>query len=170
MEDNSSRSSMVSSVSRKSFLERTLERLSSTQSLKLGAEVTSPVAVVALQRYLSDQGDTQLPQNDSYSYDVTVTDGVHRAKCFLHPCLNHLVHKNALMTGTDINITQCSFIYSERRLHHGYICIENLTCRAGISTVWSFEKDADSLPMLVKQGMERIDHVPAEWRAASGEP
>lgn len=156
MEDNSSRSSMVSSVSRKSFLERTLERLSSTQSLKLGAEVTSPVAVVALQRYLSDQGDTQLPQNDSYSYDVTVTDGVHRAKCFLHPCLNHLVHKNALMTGTDINITQCSFIYSERRLHHGYICIENLTCRAGISTVWSFEKDADSLPMLVKQGMERI--------------
>uniref|UniRef100_A0AAV2JD86 RPA1 related single stranded DNA binding protein n=1 Tax=Knipowitschia caucasica TaxID=637954 RepID=A0AAV2JD86_KNICA len=34
-----------------------------------------PVTVVALQRYLSDPADAQLLPDDSYSYDVTITDG-----------------------------------------------------------------------------------------------
>ena len=141
-------------LSRSSFLQRTLERLSSTQCLKLKAEEGAPVAVIALQRYLSEetQGQGQL---HSYSYDVTVTDGVWRAKCLLHPGLNHLVHTNILRTGTDISITQCSFVYNERRLGHGYIRLEKLGCCAERSAVLPRISDAGSLPMLVKHGMER---------------
>lgn len=153
MEDNSSSSSVVSGVTQASFLQKTLERLSSTQNLKLKTEEAGPVAVIALQRYLSEQTEGQ--QLDSYSYDVTVTDGVWRAKCFLHPSLNHLVHSNSLKTGSDISITQCSFVYNERRLGHGYICIEQLRCAAKRSAVLARVNTVSSLPMLVKQGMEK---------------
>lgn len=149
MEDNSSCSS--AGLFPASFLQRTLERLSSTQCLKVNTEEQAPVAVIALQRYLSVQTEGQ----DSYSYDVTVTDGVWRAKCFVHPSVNHLVHTNILRTGTDISITQCSFVYNERRLGHGYICIEKLRCGAERSALLPRIKDVSSLPMLVKQGMER---------------
>ncbi|XP_032390416.1 RPA-related protein RADX [Etheostoma spectabile] len=152
MEDNSSCSSVVTGLSPASFLQRTLERLSSVQCLKLNAEEAAPVAVVALLRYLAEKTEGQ--QLDSYSYDVTVTDGVWRAKCFLHPSLNHLVHTNTLRTGTDVNITQCSFVYNERRLGHGYICIEKLRCGVGRSAFLARVKDVSSLPMLVKHGME----------------
>lgn len=153
MEDNSSCSSTVTVRSQASFLQKTLERLSCVQSLKLSREEATPVAVVALQRYLSEQTDSQ--QLDSYSYDVTLTDGVWRAKCFLHPSLNHLVHKNTLKTGSDIRISQCSFVYNERRLGHGYICIEQLGYGAERSAVLPRINDVGSLPMLVKHGMER---------------
>uniref|UniRef100_A0A3B4H4A5 RPA1 related single stranded DNA binding protein n=1 Tax=Pundamilia nyererei TaxID=303518 RepID=A0A3B4H4A5_9CICH len=123
------------------------------QSLKLKTEEAAPVAVIALQRYLSEQ--TKGQQLDSYSYDVTVTDGVWRAKCFLHPSLNHLVHSNSLKTGSEISITQCSFVYNERRLGHGYICIEQLRCAAKRSAVLARVNTVSSLPILVKQGMER---------------
>uniref|UniRef100_A0A671X250 RPA1 related single stranded DNA binding protein n=1 Tax=Sparus aurata TaxID=8175 RepID=A0A671X250_SPAAU len=150
MEDNSSSSSVATCQA--SFLQRTLECLSSSR-LKLQTEEAAPVAVTALQRYLCEQAEGQ--QTDSYSYDVTVTDGVCRAKCFVHPSLNHLVHTNILRTGVDIHITQGSFVYNERRLGHGYICIEQLRCAAGRSAVLPRIKDVSSLPMLVKHGMER---------------
>nr|XP_020454733.1 uncharacterized protein CXorf57 homolog isoform X1 [Monopterus albus] len=152
MDDNSSL--MATGLSQVSFLQRTLERLSSTHILTLKTEEAPPVAVIALQRYLSEQTEG-LPQLDSYSFDAIVTDGVWRAKCFVHPHLNHLVHANTLRTGTDISITQCSFVYNERRLGHGYICIENLRCGAGRSAVLSRINDVTSLPVLVKRGMER---------------
>ncbi|XP_051258025.1 RPA-related protein RADX [Dicentrarchus labrax] len=154
MEDSSSCSSTVTGLSQVSFLQRTLERLSSTQCLKLQPEEAAPVAVIALQRYLSEPTEGQ-QQPDSYSYDVTVTDGVWRAKCFVHPSLNHLVHTNTLRTGADISITQCTFVYNERRLGHGYICIEKLGSGAGRSAVLPRIKDVSSLPILVKHGMER---------------
>lgn len=153
MEDNSSCSSMGTGLSPASFLQRTLERLSSTQCLKLQTEEAVPVAVIALQRYLSEQTEGQ--QLDSYSYDVTITDGHWRAKCLVHPSLNHLVHTNTLRTGADISITQCSFVYNERRLGHGYICIEQLRCGVERSAVLPRIKEVSSLPMLVKHGMER---------------
>lgn len=153
MEDCSSCSSTGTRLSPASFLQRMLERLSSTQCLKLQTEEAVPVTVIALQRYLSEQTEGQ--QTDSYSYDVTVTDGVWRAKCSVHPTLNHLVHTNILRTGTDISITQCSFVYNERRLGHGYICIEQLRCGAERSAILNHIKDVSSLPMLVKHGMER---------------
>lgn len=133
-----------------SFLQGALERLSSTQCLRMRAEDASPVAVVALQRYLSEN-DAEQPA----SYDVTLTDGVWRAKCLLHPALNHLVHSNTLRTGTDAVITQCSYVYSERMLGHGYICIERLRCDPGTSGLLPRIKDVGSLPVLVKDGRER---------------
>uniref|UniRef100_A0A3P9H9U4 RPA1 related single stranded DNA binding protein n=1 Tax=Oryzias latipes TaxID=8090 RepID=A0A3P9H9U4_ORYLA len=128
MEDSSSCSSLVPTPSQASFLQRTLERLSSAQCLKFGSDQEEPVAVVALQRYLSERTDYRDEQLHSYSYDVTVTDGVRRVKCFLHASLNHLVHSNTLRTGGDIFISQCSFLFSESRLGHGYMCIEKLRC------------------------------------------
>ncbi|XP_069002863.1 RPA-related protein RADX [Embiotoca jacksoni] len=155
MEDNSSCPSMVAGLCPASFLQRTLERLS--QCSRVQTEQAAPVAVIALQRYLSEQSDEQQQQIllDSYSYDVTITDGVWRAKCFVHPSLNPLVHRNVLRTGTDISIAQCSFVYNERRLGHGYICIEKLRCTGERSAVLLRMRDVSSLPMLVKHGMER---------------
>ncbi|CAK6953601.1 RPA-related protein RADX [Scomber scombrus] len=154
MEDNSSCSSVATGPPQASFLQRTLQQLSSTQCLKLRAEDAPPVAVVALQRYLSEPAEGE-QQPDSYSYDVTVTDGVWRAKCFVHSSLNQLVHTNTLKTGTDISITQCSYVYNEKRLGHGYMCIEKLSSDAGSSEVLPRVKDVSALPLLVKQGMER---------------
>ncbi|XP_059207904.1 RPA-related protein RADX [Centropristis striata] len=153
MEDNSSCSSMAA-LSQPSFLQRTLERLSSAQCVRVNSDA-APVAVIALQRYLSEQpAGQQQHQPDSYSYDVTVTDGVWRAKCFLHTGLNHLVHTNTLRTGSDVSITQCSFVYNEKRLGHGYMCLEKIRCVAERSALLARIKDVSSLPMLVRHGME----------------
>lgn len=143
--------SSESVLPRPSFLKRTLKRLSSTRCVKISAEEAAPVAVVALQRYLSEDAAEQ-----PSSYDVTVTDGVWRAKCLLHPALNHLVHSNSLRSGADVVITQCSYIYNERRLGHGYIRIEQLRCAPGPSVLLpQVQDDIGSLPVLVKAGMER---------------
>ncbi|XP_034034633.1 RPA-related protein RADX isoform X2 [Thalassophryne amazonica] len=141
----------MTDVNEASFLQRLMEQLSSTQTVKLSSKDEVPVAVIGLQRYLSEQN--QANQNDSF--DVTVTDGVWRAKCVLGCALNHLVHRSILKIGSDINITQCSFVYNERILGHGYICIEKLVCGAQRSALlFSPLKDVTSLPMLIKQGME----------------
>ncbi|XP_028321895.1 RPA-related protein RADX [Gouania willdenowi] len=154
MEAHSSSSAGVSSGSRASSLQTLLDRLSGPPCVRLGPWEEVSVAVISLQRYLSDQNDAHL-QTDSFSYDVTVTDGLWRTKCLLHSSLNQLVHVNTLRTGTDITITQCSFIYNEHRLGHGYLCIEKLRCAAGRSALLSGVNDPSSLPVLVKQGMER---------------
>lgn len=146
-----SQTSGVTSVPHVSFLPRTLERLSSTQRLKIQAEEAAPVAIIALQRYLAEQNDAQ----QLSSYDTTVTDGFWRVKCFLHPGLNHLVQTNILRTGTDVIITQCSFVYNERILGHGYICIEKIRCGAQRSVVLPRIQHVSSLPMLAIHGMER---------------
>ncbi|CAB1421968.1 unnamed protein product [Pleuronectes platessa] len=111
MEDESSCSSAAPGARAMSFLQRTLQRLSSTQCLKLGAEEEAAVAVVALQ-------------------------------------------SNTLRTGADISITQCTFVYNERRLGHGFISIERLRCVAERSVVLPRVSDVSSLPMLIKHGME----------------
>lgn len=143
---------VVAALPQASFLRRTLEGLSATQCLTVREEECAPVAVIAIQKYLSEQSDAQL--TDCYSYDVTVTDGACRAKCFLHPSLNHLVYTNTLRTGYDIRITQCSFIYNERVLGHGYVCIKEVRCGAGRSALLQSVQDVSSLPLLVKRGME----------------
>uniref|UniRef100_A0A3Q2Z433 RPA1 related single stranded DNA binding protein n=1 Tax=Hippocampus comes TaxID=109280 RepID=A0A3Q2Z433_HIPCM len=144
MDDTSSTST---SIPRLSFLRRTMDQLSTSQNSKLNVEEEEAacVAVIALQRYLCDPSEGQ--PCESYSYDVTVTDGVWRAKCYLHPSLNHLVHTNSLRTGSDIIIAQCSFVYNERRLGHGYISIEKLRCSSGESSLLSHIRDVRTLPL-----------------------
>lgn len=142
----------MAALAQTSFLQRTLEGLSGKQCLTVREEECAPVAVIAIQKYLSEESNAQ--QTECYSYDVTVTDGTWRAKCFLHPSLNPLVHTNTLRTGDDIRITQCSFIYNERVLGHGYVCIKEVRCGAGRSALLQSVKDISSLPLLVKRGME----------------
>nr|XP_057944263.1 RPA-related protein RADX [Doryrhamphus excisus] len=156
MMDNSPSAS--TGLLRSSFLERTMERLSSRQCLKLPQqdEAAESVAVIAVQRYLCQQSEGQ--PCEKYSYDVTITDGVWRAKCFLHPSLNHLMHINTLRTGSDIIITECSFVYDERRVGHGYIRIDKLRCGSGRSALLSNManvRDVSTLPMLIKHSMEQ---------------
>ncbi|KAM9789008.1 RPA-related protein RADX [Neosynchiropus ocellatus] len=144
-----------SSMGRDSFLQRTLNQLSSKQCLTFSNEETVPVAVLAIQRYLSDLND--VGDSSAYSYDVTVTDGVWKIKCFLHPSLNHLVNTNTLRTGEDVRITRCSFVYNERRLAHGYIRIEEVHCVSGSSALLDGIRDVSQLPILVKDSMERSE-------------
>ncbi|XP_077448870.1 RPA-related protein RADX isoform X2 [Stigmatopora argus] len=138
-----------------SLLKRTLDNLSTKWYLKSKqneTETTESVAVLTIQRYLC-QGKENEPC-ESYNYDITVTDGVWRAKCFLRPSLNHLVHSNTLKTGSDVIIEQCSFVYDERNLHHGYIRIENLRCVSEKSPLLSSIQNVSSLPLLIKSDVE----------------
>lgn len=143
---------VVGAFPQASFLQKTLDRLSGTLCWTGRKEECAPVAVIAIQKYLSEKSDAQ--QTGCYNYDVTVTDGAWRAKCFLHPSLNHLVHTNTLRTGDDIRITQCSFVYNERVLGHGYVCLREVRCCGGRSVLLQSVQDVSSLPLLVKRGME----------------
>ncbi|CAL8362574.1 unnamed protein product [Lota lota] len=138
----------------------TLEQLFSTRSLKVTLEDGVPVAVIAVQRYLSDKvfcTDQPHDPHDSYTYDLTVTDGVWRTRGVLHRSLNRLVHKNTLRPGVEIRITGCSFVYNEQRLGQGYICIEKVQCAAGArSPVLDGLKDLGCLSVLTKHGMENV--------------
>ncbi|KAJ7310460.1 hypothetical protein JRQ81_007379 [Phrynocephalus forsythii] len=64
--------------------------------------------------------------SSSYCYDVTLSDGLLQEKCHLDPALNELVHKNALRCGLQVKITQCSFLYEEKKLCYGFLCLERL--------------------------------------------
>nr|XP_034969535.1 RPA-related protein RADX [Zootoca vivipara] len=48
-----------------------------------------------------------------YLYDVTISDGVYRERCFLAPELSRLVHTNALRCGLRVKITEgsCAFVH-----------------------------------------------------------
>lgn len=153
MEEVSSSSALTAVPPQASFLQGLLDRLSPALSLKLQAVEEAPVAVISLQRYLVQQAETQQQQH-AHNYDLILTDGVWRVKCLLHPSLNPLVHTNTLKTGDDIIITRCSFVYSEKRLGHGYLCIEELRCDGNGSSVLSSINDVTALPVLVKEGMQ----------------
>lgn len=140
-----------------SFLHSTLEQFFTAKTRTLKIDKTDAVAVIELQRYLTEQqnvGQQQPP--DSYSYDMIVTDGVSQAKCILDRSLNHLIHKNIISSGIDIHITQCSFVYNERRLGQGCVCIEKIEHGSKASNVLRKIKDLDSLPMISKDGFGNI--------------
>ncbi|XP_030638882.1 RPA-related protein RADX [Chanos chanos] len=127
-----------------SVLFSTLEQLTASRTLRLKLDNPICVAVIAIDRYLGDQQKTD-GCVDSYKYDVTVTDGKFRAKCFLAVTLNHLVHKNSLRCGTDVQISQLSFIYDERRLGQSFVCLETIDCTAQHSTILPTIKDLSAL-------------------------
>ncbi|XP_056140228.1 RPA-related protein RADX [Lampris incognitus] len=155
MDYASSRS--LTDVSQVSLLRTTLERLFSTKSHKLQIEEGLPAAVVTLQRHLSEQTtehQQQQQQLDSYSYDLTITDGVWQTKCHLDHSLNHLIHRNILTTGVDISVTACSFVYNEKRLGYGYICLDKIKCGSKSSDILRAVNDVSSLPIITMHGIE----------------
>uniref|UniRef100_A0A8C7L7D5 RPA1 related single stranded DNA binding protein, X-linked n=1 Tax=Oncorhynchus kisutch TaxID=8019 RepID=A0A8C7L7D5_ONCKI len=139
-----------------SFLHSTLEQFIAAKTRTLKIDTTDAVAVIELQRYLTEQQNVGQHPPDSYSYDVIVTDGVWQAKCILDCSLNHLIHKNIIRSGIDINITQCSFVFNERRLGQGCVCIEKIEHGSKESNVLRKIKDLDSLPMISKDGFGNI--------------
>ncbi|XP_010893719.2 RPA-related protein RADX isoform X1 [Esox lucius] len=135
------------------FFSSTLEQLFTAKTRTFKSDKTDSVAVIGLQRYLTeDQSVVGQHQPDIYSYDITVTDGVWQAKCILDRGLNYLVEKNIIRSGIEIKITQCSFLYNERRLGHGCVCIEKIEYGSLESDVLRKIKDLDSVPMLSKDG------------------
>lgn len=142
-----------------SFLHSTLEQFFAAKTRTLKIDKTDAVAVIELQRYLTEQQNVGQHPPDSYSYDMIVTDGVWQAKCILDCSLNHLIHKNIIRSGIDINITQCSFVFNERRLGQGCVCIEKIEKiehGSKESNVLRKIKDLDSLPMISKDGFGNI--------------
>nr|XP_056715560.1 RPA-related protein RADX [Euleptes europaea] len=122
-----------------SWIQRAFEQVLASSSLRLSLPTGRPVAVLALERYMADApspgtpskptvggGHVHVAPSSSYCYDVTVWDGVYQEKCLLAPELNPLVHKNALRCGLWVEIMQCSYMYNERKLGAGFLCVEKL--------------------------------------------
>lgn len=149
-------SDLLTENNQNSFLHSTLEQFFTAKTRTLKIDKTDAVAVIELQRYLTEQQNVGQHPPDSYSYDMIVTDGVWQAKCILDCSLNHLIHKNIIRSGIDINITQCSFVFNERRLGQGCVCIEKIEHGSKESNVLRKIKDLDSLPMISKDGFGNI--------------
>lgn len=129
----------VSSV-HESWIQKTFEQVLTASHLKISLQDAQAVTVLALERYMVDipsPGKASRPPVSTasqapaaplppYYYDVTVADGVWQEKCHLAPRLNFLVHKNILRCGSRVKIMQCSYMYNEKKLHYGFMCIERL--------------------------------------------
>uniref|UniRef100_A0A8C5XAV2 RPA1 related single stranded DNA binding protein, X-linked n=1 Tax=Microcebus murinus TaxID=30608 RepID=A0A8C5XAV2_MICMU len=95
-----------------------------------------PVSVLAVQRYLlEDEPRDTVPKPPLYCYDVTISDGVYREKCYLDPSLNSLVHQNILKVGIEMKISRVSCLYNEKRLGQGILCIDNVHCGETSDTI-----------------------------------
>uniref|UniRef100_W5NC42 RPA1 related single stranded DNA binding protein, X-linked n=1 Tax=Lepisosteus oculatus TaxID=7918 RepID=W5NC42_LEPOC len=151
-------SSSSSAVAQRSPIWVAFDKLVASTALRQENDNAEFVAVVAVQRYLTEpkvsSNNNQFPH--SYCFDVTVTDGVCRAKCHLAHDLNHLVHKNKLRTGIEIRITKCSFVYDERRLGQGSVCIEQVEFGSQNSNILYVTNDVFSLPVWSKQGVMNL--------------
>ncbi|XP_036435906.1 RPA-related protein RADX [Colossoma macropomum] len=129
-------------------LQSALERLCSSRTLRLKPETPVCVAVIGLDRYLSDERAT-----DSYNYDVTITDGTWRVKCHLSSALHRLVQRNALRCGSCVSVTQLSFVYDERRFGQSYVCLEELECEAEDAGIFSSIKTPNALQWWTRDGI-----------------
>lgn len=115
-----------------SWLQRMLGLVLKASDLRVFLPEAPPLTVLLLQRYMAE-GLPPLPDTPCpvYYYDVTVTDGTCQEKCLLAPQLNGLVQQNRLRAGRRVKITQCSYMYNERSLSSGFVCIEGLEILAG---------------------------------------
>ncbi|KAK3526875.1 hypothetical protein QTP86_001263 [Hemibagrus guttatus] len=104
-----------------------LEQLRSSRTLRFKPVTPLRVAVLALDRYLGDARAAP----DSYSYDVTVTDGKWRVKCSVAPGLARLVQVNSIRCGSCLLVEHFSLVYDETRLRHGCVFIDE--ARLGLS-------------------------------------
>lgn len=117
-----------------------LEQLRSSRTLRIKPVTPLRVAVLALDRYL---GARAAP--DSYSYDVTVTDGTWRVKCSLCAGLNRSVQLNALRCGSCVEIQLLSVVHDETRLLHACVCIDELRLGLSDTRVLMSVRDPDAI-------------------------
>ncbi|XP_062845190.1 RPA-related protein RADX [Trichomycterus rosablanca] len=136
-----------------SVLDSVLNQLWCSRSLRFGPVSPLCVAVISIDRYLSDGRDS----TDCYSYDVTITDGRCRVKCHLSAGLNRLVRTNALRSGWCVHISQFCIIHDERRLNHSYVCIEQVQIVSHDPAILPTIKDLDSVRWWYRDGIVQTD-------------
>uniref|UniRef100_A0A8C6YDT1 RPA1 related single stranded DNA binding protein, X-linked n=1 Tax=Naja naja TaxID=35670 RepID=A0A8C6YDT1_NAJNA len=127
------------------WLQRMLLLILKASGLRVSLPEAAPLTVLLLQRYMAEELPT-LPSAPcpAYYYDVTVTDGTYQEKCLLAPQLNGLVQRNRLGAGRRVKITHCSYMYNEKSLSPGFVCIEELEILEGAS---AFAGPASQLPI-----------------------
>ncbi|KAM4696100.1 RPA-related protein RADX [Rhinophrynus dorsalis] len=103
-----------------SWIPHICQQVKTSPGLRLILLEPVPVLVVAVQRYLR-QGF-----GSAYCYDVSIWDGTEQDTWHLSSELNHLVHRNVLRSGSQARITHCSYMYREKSLGSGLVCIEEL--------------------------------------------
>ncbi|XP_060039006.1 RPA-related protein RADX [Erinaceus europaeus] len=123
----------------RSWIQKILEQITDSPLQWVTPSEVVPVAVVAVQRYLlENEPRDKMPKmrkRPFYCFDVTISDGVYREKCYLDPRLNFLVYKNILRVGVEIRISRVSCLYNERRLGQGIVCIDNVHCGKTLGTI-----------------------------------
>ncbi|XP_019395789.1 PREDICTED: uncharacterized protein CXorf57 homolog isoform X2 [Crocodylus porosus] len=87
-----------------------------------------PLAVVAVERYLGEGPGAAVspPACPQYHYDVTLADSACQRQCHLAPPLHRLVQRGALRAGCQVRVMRCFYLYEERQLGHGFLCLEQL--------------------------------------------
>ncbi|XP_067404245.1 RPA-related protein RADX isoform X2 [Emydura macquarii macquarii] len=122
-----------------SWLQRLCEEVLCSSQLSVSLADAPPVAVVAVERYVAESpppssSSSALPKPPApaYCYDVTLADGSRREKCYLAPPLNALVHRNALRAGCRLRLARCSYLYDEKKLSSGFLCLERLEVVPGL--------------------------------------
>ncbi|KAM6198213.1 RPA-related protein RADX [Sarcoramphus papa] len=110
-----------------SWLQRVFEEVRGSSQLSVAPAEPPPVTVVAVERYLAEAppppAAAAAPQ---YWYDVTLADGACQERCYLAPRLNGLVQRAHLRAGARLRLTRCSYLYDEKRLNYGFLCLEEL--------------------------------------------
>ncbi|XP_075619602.1 RPA-related protein RADX isoform X1 [Balearica regulorum gibbericeps] len=106
-----------------SWLQRVFEEVRGSSQLSVAPAEPPPVTVVAVERYLAEAPPPAAPQ---YWYDVTLADGACQERCYLAPRLNGLVQRAHLRAGARLRLTRCSYLYDEKRLNYGFLCLEGL--------------------------------------------
>uniref|UniRef100_A0A8D0HBV5 RPA1 related single stranded DNA binding protein, X-linked n=1 Tax=Sphenodon punctatus TaxID=8508 RepID=A0A8D0HBV5_SPHPU len=148
-----------------SRIQRVYEEVLSSSQLRVSLQDVLPVTVVAVERYLAEiPPASNLPQPPasaspprpaplpSYCYDVTITDGMCQEKCHLAHEQNFLLHKNILQSGSQVKITQCSYMYNEKKLACGFLCIESLEIVGMCETPNRQKEYSEKLIMPLKGG------------------
>uniref|UniRef100_A0A669QP42 RPA1 related single stranded DNA binding protein, X-linked n=1 Tax=Phasianus colchicus TaxID=9054 RepID=A0A669QP42_PHACC len=105
-----------------SWLRRLAEEARSGWRLSAAPSEPPALTVAAVERYLAEAP----PAAPRYWYDVTLADGAGQERCYLAPRLSRLVQRAHLHPGARVRLTRCSYLYDERRLRRGLLCIEEL--------------------------------------------
>ncbi|KAM8800002.1 RPA-related protein RADX [Eudromia elegans] len=113
-----------------SWLQRLFEEVRGASQLSVAPAAPPPLTVLAVERYLAEAGAPPAAAGPQYWYDVTLADGAGERRCHLAPRLSGLVQRAHLRAGARLRITRCHYVYDERRLRCGFVCVEALE-RAG---------------------------------------
>uniref|UniRef100_A0A8C1CKF5 RPA1 related single stranded DNA binding protein n=1 Tax=Cyprinus carpio carpio TaxID=630221 RepID=A0A8C1CKF5_CYPCA len=136
-----------------SALQAVFEQLRSAHTLSLTLTGPLCLAVIALDRYLS----AQHPAAESYSYDLTVTDGRWRIKCQLAESLSRWVRTGSLRCGAGVLVSQLSMVHDETRLSHSYIRIDSIHSVVELPERFLSIQDVGSIPEWCQDHVTRSD-------------